>query len=391
MAAVSMAGRVGLAAVLCASALTACEETTQSGPTTIAVDGGAKDTGGGTDSGTTVDVAASDAGPGSVDTGSADVAVPAGTQLIALAGNARHFALGSAQVYWTTKASQQVLRTGHQGGLVHEVAKEVGINEPGDIVLANGAAFWAATNPTLYFVRRYEEATGAKATVLTTKPQIAPQVIRDLAADETHVYFTTGSNPEPNHTGLIRRVEVGEGTAVTLRSWQKFPTGIALHGEHVYWTTLAGPAVQRCLKNGSDAEKIAKDTTGAVALTVDGTFVWWANQAGLSVDVKEGTIMRAAIQGGSAQVVANKQRSPVAMASGTNHVWWVNAGSEAGGWKDGQLVRFERSGSSDPEVVRDDLERPVDLAIGAGAAFWLVRGANDDATAAIFRLDLSKL
>ncbi len=101
--------------------------------------------------------------------------------------------------------------------------------------------------------------------------------------------------------------------------------------------------------------------------------------------------MRAAVQGGPPLTIATKQQAPVAMASGANHIWWVNAGTAAGGWKDGQLVRFERSGKSDPEVVRDGLKRPMDLALGASAVFWLMQDPNNNDPGAIFRLDTGKL
>ncbi len=379
------------AALLAMVALWGCTEDTQTGPGQITVDSGAKDTTTGADTSTDTTTGPADSATGGVDMGSAKVSVPAGAQLLSLAGNARHFALGSAQAYWTVPATQQVLRVDLGGGPVQLVAKEVGINRPHDIATSDGMVYWAVTNPTLYFLRSYQESAASKATVLTAKPQIDPQVIRDIVADKTHIYFNTGTNPAPNYTGLIRRVEVGEGVAVTLRTWQKEPTDIALNGEHIYWTTLHGPAVQRILKNGSELETVTKQTTGALALVVDGTFAWWCNQPGLSVDVKDGTVMRAAVQGGPPMTVANKQRSPVAMASGTNHIWWVNAGTAEGGWTDGQLVRFERSGKQDPEVVREGLTNPADLALNNSAAFWLSKGATKDDPAALFRLDLNKL
>lgn len=373
-----------------ALAALACSEESQTGPGAIAV---ADDTAVVADSGPASgsDVATSDAGSPGVDTGGASVATPAGSELLAVAPGALHFAVASAQVYWSSPDSQQVLRVGHSGGKVEQVYKEVGINVPEDIAVAGGNVFWAATNPTLYFVRSFNEAAGAKGTVLTAKPELAPQIIQAIQADETHVYFTTGSHDGPNYTGLIRRVELGTGTALNLKSWVQEPTDLALHGGHVYWTTRKGPAVQRIVKNGSQPEVLVKQVMGAQALTVDGTFVWWANQKGLSVDLEKGTIMRAPVQGGPPVTVATEQANPIAMASGTNYIWWVNEGTAEGGYKDGQLVRFERSAKDDPEVVRDGLERPVDLRIALGAAWWLTRGPGDDGIGGIFRLPLAKL
>ena len=378
----------------------ACTEDSQTGPGAIVVggDGGAtpdalaKDTAANTDAGAGgADTGQVDTGNTGVDAGSGTVVVPAGVQLLAPAPGALHFAVGAAQVYWTSPASQQVLRVGYGGGKVDEVSKEVGINSPGDIAISDGVVYWAATNPTLYFIRRFDEATGAKGTVLTAKPELAPQVIDDIQADASHVYYTTGGNPAPNYTGLLRRVELGAGTAVTLKSWQKEPVDLVLHGEHIYWATRMGPAVQRAKKNGSQAEVLVDQVTGAVALTVDGTFVWWANVAGLSVDMKEGSIMRAPVQGGAPVTVATKQLSPVAMASGTNHVWWVNQGSAAGAWKNGQLVRFERSGTSAPEVIADSLHRPIDLAVAQEALWWLTRGSTGGDIGGLFRLEMTGL
>jgi hypothetical protein len=122
---------------------------------------------------------------------------------------------------------------------------------------------------------------GATTFLYTPEGADAGNGIAALAADANYVYFAT------TQSGIIARVPVGGGNAVTLASGQGFAPAMAVDTTNVYWIDNPHQAVRTVPICGGAVTTLATGQPGPGGIAVDANNVYWSN-------VGNGTIMKLA-------------------------------------------------------------------------------------------------
>jgi hypothetical protein len=172
---------------------------------------------------------------------------------------------------------------------------------------------------------------------------------RDIAVDSVNVYWCN-SGTRGSTNGSIMKVHLEGGTPVTLASGQDFPEFLVVYGSSVYWSNvgLGGAGSVMSVPTAGGTPITVGTSTLPQDLTVDGTYVYWADQS-------DGAIYRAPIGGGNRTTFATAPTA-LGVAVDSTHVYWteVNAGYVMGKPFDGGTATTIASGQDTPwEVVVD--------------------------------------
>jgi len=172
---------------------------------------------------------------------------------------------------------------------------------------------------------------GGTPVLLASEPGSGPTAI---ALDADNVYWANGSSRE-NHRVL--KVARGGGTPVVLVTGANSVFGMAADATHVYFTTfetLAGGAGQSTVRKvpiaGGDATVLASGDPQPLALAVDGANIYWANASTSytlgSGSGTDGKVLSVPKAGGVTITLGGSEADPGSITSNGTRVCWARYG-----------------------------------------------------------------
>jgi virginiamycin B lyase len=158
---------------------------------------------------------------------------------IAGADNPRGIAVDVSHVYWVNAeegklASENghVARAELDGGTVEAECIEAA---NGDVALSASKVFYSRSNGVDGFVREANlDCSGEENVESLNAPLAGAKEPPPLATDASHIYF---ANPS---TSVIGRADLDGSEAVSFVTEAGRPRGLALDGEHIYWSSNQG-------------------------------------------------------------------------------------------------------------------------------------------------------
>ena len=192
-----------------------------------------------------------------------------------------------------------------------------------------------------------------------------------LAVDGTSVYFT---NPDE---GTVMKTPLGGGPAVTLASGQAAPLAVAVDDTRVYWanegTSTSGRtdgAILSIAKDGSaPAVTLASNQSSPASITIDGTQVYWTNEGTSAAAYADGSVMAVAKTSGPRAVLAKMQQDPLGIAVDSVSVYWTSAGTAANHLTDGSIAKAPLGGGA-PLTLASQRSFPVGIAVDGTSVYW---------------------
>lgn len=191
---------------------------------------------------------------------------------------------------------------------------------------------------------------------------------RNLAVDDSHVYWTTGD-------GKVQRVPKVGGAVETLASDQDSPGAVTVDATSVFWINEAGGKVMRVPKDASEDPKMLFKADGLRSIALDEHSMY------LSRKLKKGEIRKSDKEGGSPLTLAADQPHPTDIRLLGGLLIWagqvepdddVNGdGIPDGeqGLTGGYVRSMPREGGALVTLALGEGEI-VALAVGAGTAVW---------------------
>ena len=135
-----------------------------------------------------------------------------------------------------------------------------------------------------------------------------------VAVDGQHIYWTNLS------TGAIGRANLdGTGVNQSFISGAQAPDGVAVDGQHIYWTNFTAGTIGRANLDGTGVtQSFITGANGPFAVAVDAAHLYWTN-------FSAGTIGRANLDGsGVTQSFITGANGPFAVAVDAAHLYWTN-------------------------------------------------------------------
>lgn len=135
-----------------------------------------------------------------------------------------------------------------------------------------------------------------------------------LAVDGEHIYWT-----DFNYNTIARANLDGSGVNRSFISGAADPRGVAVDGQHVYWTNTDAGTIGRANLDGSGVNQtFISGASVPYGVAVDRQHIYWTN-------LGSGTIGRANLDGsGANQSFIRGARAPVGLAADGQHVYWTN-------------------------------------------------------------------
>ena len=194
-----------------------------------------------------------------------------------------------------------------------------------------------------------------------TQSFVAPAgVPHGVAVDGQHVYWTNF------FTKTIGRANLdGTGidqTFISSATAGGYPQGVAVDGQHIYWTNDSG-TIGRANLDGSDVDQAFITGAGADAeVAVDGQYIYWD-------DLVSGTIGRANLDGSDVDptFIAGAV-VPQGVAVNGQHVYWTNS--------TGTIGRANLDGSGVDQLFITGADNPDALAVDGQHIYWVNEGAG---------------
>ena len=111
--------------------------------------------------------------------------------------------------------------------------------------------------------------------------------------------------------GTIIKDPLSSGLLQVIATGQNGPTGLAVDGSNLYWADQAG-TVMKAPVNGGAPTAIATGLAGPIGVAVGGSNLYWAV-------FQAGTIMKAPVNGGASAIIATGQAGPTRGGGGQQH------------------------------------------------------------------------
>ena len=187
-----------------------------------------------------------------------------------------------------------------------------------------------------------------------------------VAVDGQHIYWT-------NTFGTIGRANLdGSGAEKSFITGANNPLGVAVDGQHIYWAS-GGDAIARANLDGSGVDPTF--ITGAsvpMGVAVDGQHIYWTNL--------EGTIGRANLDGsGVDQDFITSPGALYGVAVDGQHIYWTDDNQS------GRIARANLDGSGVDQNFITGLLSPQSVAVDGQHVYWT---GSDGAGSTIGRANL---
>ena len=147
-----------------------------------------------------------------------------------------------------------------------------------------------------------------------------PRPTAGVAVDGQHIYWTTIANAA---NGTIGRANLdGTGVDQSFIGGADSPQAVAVAGQHVYWSNFRGGTIGRANLDGTGVNQdFITGLIGPVGLAVDGAHIYWAN-------FFTNAIGRANLDGtGVNQSFVTGASQPTSVAVDGAHIYWANGGN----------------------------------------------------------------
>jgi hypothetical protein len=238
------------------------------------------------------------------------------TALVAPLGSPTGLVLDESHAYWASMDDSSVARAPLGGGAPEALA-------PGGQLfptfLAVDANDLYCTDWNLYAVARVAKTGGAWTTLVSNEN--SPSAI--VVAGATLVWGNSGVDVID---GAIRRMAI-DATAVpsTLASALRWPTGLVLSGDYVYWTnngdgdpaSLTGSVMRVLVTGSAEPETLASGLPCPVGIAVDDSGVYWT-------DACANTLSRVRLGETTVEPIASGLASPGELAVDAQSFYWVS-------------------------------------------------------------------
>ncbi|APR76744.1 Hypothetical protein A7982_02091 [Minicystis rosea] len=135
---------------------------------------------------------------------------------------------------------------------------------------------------TVHDVHRISLADGADVVLM---PPVGNSILSDIVVDETHAYFTDGSDC----CGSVARIPLAGGASETLVDNRKCATSIALVANDVFWTeACSSSAVRKVPRAGGTVQEFP--TLAVFGLAVSGDEVLAGNDTLVAIRPSTGAV-----------------------------------------------------------------------------------------------------
>ena len=178
-----------------------------------------------------------------------------------------------------------------------------------------------------------------------------PEVSFGMAVDGQHIYWTT--------SGAIGRANLdGSDVNQDFITGASQPFGVAVDGQHIYWSNEAADTIGRANLDGSDPDPDFI-TTGLEpdGVAVDGQHIYWTNF--------DSTIGRANLDGTDRdQSFITGASDPTGVAVDGQHVYWTNFGTST-------IGRANLDGTDPDQSFVSTGSNPQALAVDGQHIYWV--------------------
>lgn len=174
-------------------------------------------------------------------------------------------------------------------------------------------------------------AVASRLATGSTRTAIAPGA-REASGAGAYIYWANSAGTSHNEIGRARLNGTGVDRRFIVFPSATLPWGVAVNGQHVYWTASALPAVGigRANLNGTGVNqsfmpsKEVNGGYGATAFVVNGGYIYWTNTCC-------GTIGRANLNGTDINpnfIAGAAASETVAITAAGGYLYWANEGGK---------------------------------------------------------------
>jgi DNA-binding beta-propeller fold protein YncE len=233
-------------------------------------------------------------------------------------------------------------------------------------------------------VLRYDDFTAAPEEVISSTDAGNPARI---ALDPVNGYFYWTDVGSGSDGRILRARRSGAAVEAVLTGLDN-PAGLAVDTENgkLYWTDSQANTISRSDLDGSNAETLisaSSDVHAPVDIQVDlqNDRIYWAN--GGDEGSSNGSLGRAALDGTGAELILTARANPIGVALDVNggKVYWAERGA-------GEVLRADLDGSNEETIASGTFPLGLSLDLVDDKVYWTVY-QNESTPGEIRRADLA--